>query len=148
MTVKELAELYLANRAQFYEALLPRIPHVALRQQLSDAVAPVTSEPELMDAAAALPPTAPSGFLQALALRDPLKKRGYGTAFGRTTISFEEALSRSQWIEETGLLLFSALLEAGAGTAPLAREITRRREALARLLHVEDASRYHRLPLR
>jgi len=138
---------YLGNRAEFYDTLLPRIPLLRWRDALREAVGGIEPEPETETAARSLTTeTLPNGdFAQALALRDLLKKPGSGRALARTVISIEEALERSEMVEETGMLLFDHLAagqqESGA---TFDAEAERRRAALSAVLRLSDDLRYRR----
>ncbi len=141
MMLRAYAQNYLKNRTDFYSALLPRIPHLRLRELLEQAVQPVSGDDTLISSLGNLPSEEPSEFVSALGLRDLLKKPNFGAAWGKTTISFEEALARSEIVEETGMILFRAL------GASFESEAVRREAALAEVLRLTDDLRYHKLPL-
>lgn len=146
--VRELIRTYLHNRAEFYAALLPRIPDERQRAALAAASAPSEAPQTLLSAAEALADGASDDdLLRALGLHDTLKKAGFGRALGRTAISTVEALQRAQSVEETGVILFEHLQSAYASSSEVFRaELSRRRAALAALLKLEDSLRYHRFP--
>jgi hypothetical protein len=146
--VRELLRTYLQNRAEFYAALLPRIPDARQRMAFEAAAASNESPQALIAAAESLPDIASDDdLLPALGLRDALKKAGFGNAFGRTAVSTVEALRRAQSMEETGVLLFDYLQAAYPSlTDVFHAELLRRRAALAALLRLEDSLRYHRFP--
>ena len=146
--VRELIRTYLQNRAEFYAALLPRIPDERQRAALETASAPTEAPPTLLSAAEGLPDGASDDdLLRALGLHDTLKKAGFGRAFGRTAISTLEALQRAQSVEESGVILFEHLQSAYPSSSEVFRaELSRRRAALAALLKLEDSLRYHRFP--
>jgi hypothetical protein len=147
-SVRELAANYLRNRAEFYAALLPRIPDAAQRTALQTAATPLETDARFTAVIADLPnETSDNDLLQALGLSSLLKKPGYGRAQGSTAISIMEALQRAQQIEETGLLLWEQLNNAyPIFSDAFAIEIQRHRDALTRLLRFEDSLRYHRFP--
>ncbi|RPH94974.1 hypothetical protein EHM69_05900 [candidate division KSB1 bacterium] len=105
--------------------------------------------PPELDAALETISTDPSadGFTILLGLRDLLKKPAAGRALGRTVISFEETLQASEFVEETGLILFNHLAQSYPPFSSLfAAEAVRRQSALASLLRLQDDLRYHRFP--
>ena len=132
---------YLLNREEFYSALLPRIPHEALRTMLQAAVEPTSFIQELL--AQAPNGQASSDFLAALELHDALKKTGFGAVYGRTVISFEEALARSESIEKVGALLFEQAADSTHVSA-FSQEAQRRRLTLAAVLYLGDNLRYRK----
>jgi hypothetical protein len=135
---------YLGNREEFYATLLPRIPHETLRTRLQAAVDAMSSQPTILEAAHQLQGEQDSDeLLSALELRDLLKKVGFGALYGRTCISFEEALSRAELVEETGALLFEQSA-AITGLSAFGQEASDRRQALATLLRLGDSLRYRK----
>jgi hypothetical protein len=147
-SVRTLIQTYLQNRAEFYAALLPRMPDERQRKALEAASAPTEAEPTLVSAVEGLPEGASDDEpLRALGLRDMLKKSGFGRALGRTAISTVEALQRAEHIEETGVVLFEHLHSIYPSSADIFHaEMIRRLGALAALLKLEDSLRYHRFP--
>ncbi|HEY3296160.1 MAG TPA: hypothetical protein VGL38_12045 [bacterium] len=142
--LKHLLLTYLKNRADFYSTLLPRIPHETLREQLASAVQPVVADTKLMAAVQELTLEA-DAFLSTLALKDVLKKPAFGLAWGKTTISIEEAVERSEQIEETGVVLYDNLLTAYPDLGPVFQdEAQQRKAALQNVLNLGDDLRYHR----
>ena len=137
---------YDTNRRDFYAALLPRIMFPRLRQLLSDTIAGDSEKP--------IPLSIPGRdrvtdeFVQRLGLRDILKKTGYGHMLGRTTISWEEALSRAEIIEETGALFFEALARCSPiNSADYSQTAAHYRLRLGKLLVLEDSVRYRKVKL-
>lgn len=146
-SLKDFALNYLKNRSDFYAVLLPRIPDEGQRGLLGAAVQPVRTDEQVIGSLDQLIGE-PDEFLRAFGLRDMLKKPGFGTAWGRTTISFEEALARSGIVEETGLILFESLAALCPSWADvLVEQVRLRKSALAALLRLDDDLRYHKLTL-
>jgi hypothetical protein len=145
-TLRDHVTIYLHNRAEFYRTLLPRIPHPALRREFELFVALQPLEPELPwpDDAAGLREM-PEDLLSAFTLRDLIKRPANGRSLGRTAISFEEAISRAQDVEETGLLFFELLGRHLPDLAGLFQtEAEKHRATLADLIRFDDEVRYHR----
>jgi hypothetical protein len=142
--IYEAIHNYLLNRGEFYATLLPRIPLEALRNRLRGAAGMISSDETILKAAHQLSDARNTDeFLSALELRDMLKKAGFGTLYGRTCISYEEALFRAELIEETGAVLFEQCA-AGADISTFRQEALNRREALAAVLRVGDSLRYRK----
>lgn len=140
---------YLQNRQDFYFTLTARIPHPRLRELMTAVQGTQPPDAEAASWLASLPADWPrDSFLSALILRDLLKKPGFGSILGRTTIAFTEALTRAEQVEDTGLLLFSHLATLSpASSSPYPAAFARHQAALAEILRLSDALRYHRLPL-
>jgi hypothetical protein len=145
--MRKHAEIYLKNRGDFYAQLLPRIPSPHIRQRLTDAVEPVTPDPDLPAALLALPADAAADVQwDALALLDVFKKPAFGRSWGRTTISSLEALRRAAEIEQAGISLYDSIIRLVPAVDPLFRhEADRRRAAWAAVIQLDDDLRYHRL---
>ena len=144
-TVNDIVRTYLKNRAEFYRALLPRVPHTELRRLLAEAAGPADTEEQIEGILRTIPMRDPEEFLWTLALKDVFKKPAFGQAWGKTTISFEEALARCEQMEEAGVMLFSELLRMyPQASAELNGEARQRKAALMAMLQLDDELRYHK----
>ena len=148
VSLKDAVLNYLHNRADFYEAMLSRLPDAGLKSRIQSGVEPITAGPLLLDAVGNLPGEHSDELIDALMLLDLLKKRGFGTALGQTTVSVDEAFEHALQIEQTGLVLLSELQTViGSANSILLRERESRKQALANLIRLNDELRYHRLRL-
>jgi len=144
-TARDLIFTYMKNREEFYCVLLPRVPHEAQRARLTEAVQPISPDEGELASLKDLPEEDPDDFLAGLSLNDALKKPAFGSTWGRTTISIEEALLRSQSIEKTGAVLFEHLAGLYPSSVSLFLQWLQERKAvLVELLRFDDELRYHR----
>ena len=143
--VKHLIMTYLKNREEFYAVMLQRIPHEALRKRLADAVHPISVEKSMVTALDELEMVEADEFLAELGLYDALKKPAYGQALGRTTISVEEAVARSESMEQTGAVMFEHLSASFPSLVSIFLNLLQeRKQSLAAMLRLDDELRYHR----
>ena len=142
VSLPQAVENYVRNRANFYEALFRRIPEPGMVERLQPLADPLVPTADLLDQIRSLPAQVESDLLDALKLRDLLKKSGSGSALGKTAISVDDALARAEHVEETGVLLFWSLSEFNF---EFASELDKRKHALAQVLHLTDDLRYHRI---
>jgi hypothetical protein len=147
--MNEYIRNYLQNRADFYTVLLPRILPPAFREQLASAVMPLAAPDSLLQIMDTFVfPDKDAEIFRGLILHDLLKKNTFGSASGRTAISYDDALQRSVAIEEFGTLLFRRLCDcAPVPPAPLVAEYEHHVRALASLLELDDQIRYRKGPL-
>jgi len=141
-----MVRIFLANREEFYQTLLARIPEPKFREYVREAVEAHLKYRENLPETIKISSGA-DALLQSLRLRDLLKKRGYGHALARTTISIEEALTRAQFVEETGLLFFETLSRLGKDVAFAQQQAENHRFCLGNLLRLDDALRYRKIPM-
>ena len=145
LTVAGMVKTYLENRANFYHALLARLPEAAVHARLSEIAVRLTNDVVVITDEFVVQDLQDE-FTQSLKSLDILKKSDHGWILGRTAISIEESLQRAMDLEEKGAVLFAHLAElVTEHRIAFAAFADRHQTALVELLQLHDELRYHRL---